>query len=95
MRAPPAPPPSPPTPTLLPPLAAGPVNIHDKVLRAMSVPGQNHRDPWFAEVFKKVLADSKLIYGTKEGTPFIFPGASGARWLQPPPPPGLPLDAWL
>jgi len=30
----------------------GPVNIQEDVLRAMSVPGQNHRDPWFAELFK-------------------------------------------
>lgn len=35
---------------------AGPVNIHDRVLRAMNVPGQNHRDPWFAAFFKDVLA---------------------------------------
>ena len=31
---------------------AGPVNIHEDVLRAMTIPGQNHRDPWFAEFFK-------------------------------------------
>lgn len=33
----------------------GPVNIHESVLRAMQVPGQNHRDPWFAEFYKKCL----------------------------------------
>jgi hypothetical protein len=36
------------------PRAAGPVNIHENVLRAMHVPGQNHRDPWFAEFYKCV-----------------------------------------
>jgi hypothetical protein len=57
---------------------AGPVNIHDRVLRAMNVPGQNHRDPWFAAFFKDVLADSKYIFQTQAGTPFIF---TGAQWL--------------
>lgn len=52
----------------------GPVNIHENVLRAMQVPGQNHRDPWFAEFYKKCLHDLKLIFGTKEGTTIIFPG---------------------
>lgn len=33
----------------------GPVNIHDRVLRAMDVPGQNHRDPFFAPFFKALL----------------------------------------
>jgi hypothetical protein len=59
-----------------PPARPGPVNIHDRVLRAMNVPGQNHRDPWFAEIFKKVLADTKYIFRTEKGTPFIFPGAA-------------------
>jgi hypothetical protein len=54
---------------------AGPVNIHENVLRAMNVPGQNHRDPWFAAFFKDVLADSKYVFQTQKGTPFIFTGA--------------------
>ncbi|GFR46530.1 hypothetical protein Agub_g8118 [Astrephomene gubernaculifera] len=58
----------------------GPVNIHERVLRAMNVPGQNHRDPWFAQFFKDCLEDSKLIYGTKEATPFIFPGTGTGGW---------------
>lgn len=42
-----------------PGLPAGPVNIHERVLRAMNVPGQNHRDPFFAPFFKDLLHDSK------------------------------------
>lgn len=38
---------------------AGPVNIHERVLRAMNVPGQNHRDPFFAPFFKQLLHDTK------------------------------------
>mmetsp|Transcript_19024 Transcript_19024/g.32549 ORF Transcript_19024/g.32549 Transcript_19024/m.32549 type:complete len:445 (-) Transcript_19024:1163-2497(-) len=58
----------------------GPVNIHDRVLRAMNVPGQNHRDPWFADFYKGVLEDTKFIFGTKEATPFIFPGTGTGGW---------------
>ncbi len=31
----------------------------------MNVPGQNHRDPWFADFYKGVLEDTKFIYQTK------------------------------
>ncbi|KAG2490049.1 hypothetical protein HYH03_011514 [Edaphochlamys debaryana] len=58
----------------------GPVNIHERVLRAMHVPGQNHRDPWFAQFFKDCLEETKMIYGTTEATPFIFPGTGTGGW---------------
>ncbi|KAJ9515022.1 pyridoxal phosphate-dependent transferase [Haematococcus lacustris] len=58
----------------------GPVNIHERVLRAMNVPGQNHRDPWFADFYKSVLEDTKFLYQTKEATPFIFPGTGTGGW---------------
>lgn len=58
----------------------GPVNIHERVLRAMNVPGQNHRDPWFPELYKGVLEDTKFIFQTKTATPFIFPGTGTGGW---------------
>ncbi|PRW60237.1 serine--glyoxylate aminotransferase isoform B [Chlorella sorokiniana] len=58
----------------------GPVNIHENVLRAMQVPGQNHRDPWFADFYKKCLQDLKMIFGTQEGTTIIFPGTGTGGW---------------
>lgn len=58
----------------------GPVNVHDKVLRAMHVPGQNHRDAWFAEFFKLCLEDTKWVFHTKTGTPFLFPGTGTGGW---------------
>eukprot|EP01026_Neomeris_dumetosa_P072576 TRINITY_DN7394_c0_g2_i4.p1 TRINITY_DN7394_c0_g2~~TRINITY_DN7394_c0_g2_i4.p1 ORF type:complete len:411 (+),score=61.90 TRINITY_DN7394_c0_g2_i4:218-1450(+) len=58
----------------------GPVNIHEKVIRAMNVPGQNHRDPWFNQMFIDILEDTKMIFQTKEGTPFIFPGTGTGGW---------------
>jgi hypothetical protein len=50
-----------------PPLSPlpGPVNIHENVMRAMDRPSQNHRDPWFAPFFQKVLEDSKVHKGRK------------------------------
>jgi alanine-glyoxylate transaminase/serine-glyoxylate transaminase/serine-pyruvate transaminase len=58
----------------------GPVNIHEKVRQSMIVPGENHRDPWFNELYKSVLEDTKYVYGTTEGTPFIFPGTGTGGW---------------
>lgn len=58
----------------------GPVNIHESVQRAMVVPGQNHRDPWFPEFYKSVLEDTKFVFQTTEGTPFIFPGTGTGGW---------------
>lgn len=46
----------------------------------MAVPGQNHRDPWFAPFFKSVLNDSKYIFRTETGTPFIYPGTGTGGW---------------
>jgi hypothetical protein len=44
----------------------------------MNVPGQNHRDAWFAPFFKNVLQHTKFLFQTKSGTPFIFPGVAHA-----------------
>lgn len=52
----------------------------------MAVPSYNHRDPWFADFFIKVLEDSKVIYNTSDVapsskiTPFIFPGTGTGGW---------------
>lgn len=46
----------------------------------MNVPGQNHRDPWFADFFKACLVDSKYIFKTTEATPFLFPGTGTGGW---------------
>jgi alanine-glyoxylate transaminase / serine-glyoxylate transaminase / serine-pyruvate transaminase len=40
----------------------------------MNVPGENHRDAFFAPFFKDVLEHTKYLFQTKTGTPFIFPG---------------------
>ena len=48
------------------PVWAGPVNIHDRVQRAMAVPSLNHRDPWFPSFYKKLLEDTKVIFNTDQ-----------------------------
>lgn len=61
-------------------MVSGPVNIHEDVLRAMNVGGQNHRDPWFAEFYKKCLEETKMIFGTTEGTTILWPGTGTGGW---------------
>ena len=46
----------------------------------MHVPGQNHRDPWFADFYKKCLSDLKMVFGTRDGTTIIFPGTGTGGW---------------
>lgn len=46
----------------------------------MQVPGQNHRDPWFAGFYKKCLEDVKWLYQSKKGTAIIFPGTGTGGW---------------
>lgn len=64
----------------------GPVNIHDRVMRAMTVPPLNHRDPWFADFYTKILEDLKVIFNTSSAAPssnitsFIFPGTGTGGW---------------
>jgi hypothetical protein len=58
----------------------GPVNIHERVLRAMDRPSYNHRDPWFPPFFSAILQDLKMIFGTTKGTTFIYPGTGTGCW---------------
>lgn len=61
-------------------VVAGPVNIPNSVLQAMQVPGQNHRDPFFAPIFKHLLQDVKFLFGTTKATSFIFSGTGTGGW---------------
>lgn len=46
----------------------------------MNVGGQNHRDPWFAEIWKAALEEVKMIFNTKKATSFIYPGTGTGGW---------------
>jgi alanine-glyoxylate transaminase/serine-glyoxylate transaminase/serine-pyruvate transaminase len=46
----------------------------------MHVGGQNHRDPWFADFYKKSLEETKMIFNTTAGTPIFYPGTGTGGW---------------
>lgn len=64
----------------------GPVNIHERVRRAMAVPSLNHRDPWFKDFYIKILEDVKVIFNTSDVAPsssiasIIYPGTGTGGW---------------
>ncbi|MDZ7653255.1 MAG: aminotransferase class V-fold PLP-dependent enzyme [Burkholderiaceae bacterium] len=53
----------------------GPTNVPDGVLRAIDYPTIDHRGPEFAQLGKKVLAEIKLVFQTKN--PVVIYSASG------------------
>jgi alanine-glyoxylate transaminase/serine-glyoxylate transaminase/serine-pyruvate transaminase len=58
----------------------GPVNMHERVQKAMDRCSQNHRDPWFPKFFTGCLEDTKYLFRTTRGTPFIYPGTGTGGW---------------
>lgn len=46
----------------------------------MQMPGQNHREPWFPILFKKMLEETKMLFNTSQGTTFIFSGTGTGGW---------------
>jgi len=72
-------------PPFLPPsrnhlFVPGPVNMHERVQKAMDRCSQNHRDPWFPKFFTGCLEDTKYLFRTTRGTPFIYPGTGTGGW---------------
>ena len=57
----------------------GPTNIPDRVLRAMDMPGLDHRGPEFAEIGFAVLAGLQRIFRTKQPV-VIFPSSGTGAW---------------
>ena len=52
----------------------GPTNIPDRVLRAMDLPAMDHRGPKFADLSKRILERTKLIFKSTDPV-LIFPSA--------------------
>ena len=46
----------------------------------MTVGGENHRDPWFADLYKSCLEETKMIFGTTAGTTILWPGTGTGGW---------------
>jgi alanine-glyoxylate transaminase/serine-glyoxylate transaminase/serine-pyruvate transaminase len=57
----------------------GPTNIPDRVLRAMDMPGLDHRGPEFAEIGFAVLAGMQRMFRTKQPV-IIFPSSGTGAW---------------
>ena len=57
----------------------GPTNIPDRVLRAMDMPGLDHRGAEFAELGYAVMAGLQRIFRTKHPV-IIFPSSGTGAW---------------
>src|ERR1700744_5082093 len=57
----------------------GPTNIPDRVLRAMDMPGLDHRGPEFAEIGFAVLSGMQRMFRTRQPV-IIFPSSGTGAW---------------
>jgi len=58
----------------------GPTNIPEAVTRAMLRGNEDHRSPAFPTLSKSVIEDCKKLFGTTEGTCFLFPATGTGAW---------------
>ncbi len=58
----------------------GPTNIPDRVQRAMLVPSEDHRSVDFPALTKPLFEDTKKVYGSTDGTIFLFPASGTGIW---------------
>src|SRR5258708_36252524 len=57
----------------------GPTNIPDRVLRAMDMPGMDHRSAEFAELGFAVMAASQRMFRTRQPV-LIYPSSGTGAW---------------
>src|SRR3954465_7602462 len=57
----------------------GPTNIPDRVLRAMDMPGMDHRSAQFAELGFSVMAASQRMFRTSQPV-LIYPSSGTGAW---------------
>jgi alanine-glyoxylate transaminase/serine-glyoxylate transaminase/serine-pyruvate transaminase len=58
----------------------GPTNVPDRVLRAMSVPMEDHRSSIFPELTRACLNGLKPLFKTTSATPILFPSSGTGCW---------------
>eukprot|EP00270_Netrium_digitus_P011640 TRINITY_DN371_c0_g1_i7.p1 TRINITY_DN371_c0_g1~~TRINITY_DN371_c0_g1_i7.p1 ORF type:complete len:402 (-),score=82.89 TRINITY_DN371_c0_g1_i7:410-1615(-) len=58
----------------------GPTNVPEAVQRAMMRGNEDHRSPAFPTLSKSVLSDVKKLFGSTNGTAFIFPATGTGAW---------------
>ena len=58
----------------------GPTNIPDRIIRAMSVASEDHRNPTFPDFLRPILEDVKKIFRTTQGQAFVLPTTGTGGW---------------
>jgi alanine-glyoxylate transaminase/serine-glyoxylate transaminase/serine-pyruvate transaminase len=58
----------------------GPTNIPDRIIRAMSVASEDHRNPTFPDFLKPILDDVKKVFRSVNGQAFVFPTTGTGGW---------------
>jgi alanine-glyoxylate transaminase / serine-glyoxylate transaminase / serine-pyruvate transaminase len=58
----------------------GPTNIPDRILRAMMVQSEDHRSVDFPSLTKPLFQDTKKVFGSTDGTIFLFPSSGTGIW---------------
>jgi alanine-glyoxylate transaminase / serine-glyoxylate transaminase / serine-pyruvate transaminase len=58
----------------------GPTNVPDRILNAMHVPMEDHRNPTFPKLTLPIFEDLKKIFKTTSGQVFIFPSSGTGAW---------------
>lgn len=58
----------------------GPTNIPEALRHAMAAPTIDHRGPAFAEMLPPLLADLRIVFGTKAAGIVTFPSSGSGGW---------------
>jgi alanine-glyoxylate transaminase/serine-glyoxylate transaminase/serine-pyruvate transaminase len=58
----------------------GPTNIPDRIIRAMAIPMEDHRNPSFGDFTLPIFEDLKKAFQTTAGQCFIFPATGTGGW---------------
>jgi alanine-glyoxylate transaminase/serine-glyoxylate transaminase/serine-pyruvate transaminase len=58
----------------------GPTNVPDRILRAMHVSMEDHRNPTFPQLTLPLFEDLKKLFKTTSGQAFIFPSSGTGAW---------------
>ena len=58
----------------------GPTNIPDRILNAMHVPMEDHRNPNFPKLTLPIFEQLKRLFRTTSGQAFVFPSSGTGSW---------------
>ena len=58
----------------------GPTNVPDRILNAMHVPMEDHRNPNFPKLTLPIFEQLKRLFRTTTGQAFIFPSSGTGSW---------------